>query len=600
MDRLKLYFLPIWPFVCGLFFFHLTGCRPEMPITSVITIDAESVTLSTNKELYGLSFEEINHAIDGGIYAELIQNRSFEDGVPPLNCPFDASRNLLITPNGWTLPFIKPDSIPGWHCLSPNTNIYPDSKELINDANKRSLLVSANASAEGGRGGVVAEGYKGIPLRKGEKYNLSLFIKGATITPKTVHVTLEDSVKASVLSDIASFPASYEWKQFYHTFTANRDVDNAVLTISVDTSAIFWLDMVSLLPEKTWNGRPNGLRADLLEKVKALNPAFIRFRGGSFVEGYTAGTYQVWKETIGNVLLNLDYYDGEDAYSDGSIEDRLLEIVKTTPKEDYQKVILTEKSWPIFYHLSPERENILDWYEWKDDASVFEVGAGCGAISGVLCRNAKRVVANDLSKRRSTINAYKNQDASNLEIMVGNFNVVAEKMEERFDYVTLIGVLEYAKSYIGKDNPYPEYLEKINRLLKPGGKILIAIENRLGLKYFAGCREDHVGREFVGIEGYPGIDFVETFSKPELEQILQENGFSKFKFYYPYPDYKFPAVIYSDEYLPKPGELRKNQRNFDADRITLFDEGKAFDGILKSGLFPVFSNSFLIEVEKKE
>ena len=279
---------------------------------------------------------------------------------------------------------------------------------------------------------------------------------------------------------------------------------------------------------------------------------------------------------------------------------RLLEIVKTTPKEDYQKVILTEKSWPIFYHLSPERENILDWYEWKDDASVFEVGAGCGAISGVLCRNAKRVVANDLSKRRSTINAYKNQDASNLEIMVGNFNVVAEKMEERFDYVTLIGVLEYAKSYIGKDNPYPEYLEKINRLLKPGGKILIAIENRLGLKYFAGCREDHVGREFVGIEGYPGIDFVETFSKPELEQMLQENGFSKFKFYYPYPDYKFPAVIYSDEYLPKPGELRKNQRNFDADRITLFDEGKAFDGILKSGLFPVFSNSFLIEVEKKE
>ena len=67
-----------------------------------------------------------------------------------------------------------------------------------------------------------------------------------------------------------------------------------------------------------------------------------------------------------------------------------------------------------------------------------------------------------------------------------------------------------------------EYLEKINRLLKPGGKILIAIENRLGLKYFAGRREDHVGREFVGIEGYPGIDFVETFSKLELEQMLQE------------------------------------------------------------------------------
>ncbi|MCI5648098.1 MAG: class I SAM-dependent methyltransferase [Fusicatenibacter sp.] len=306
------------------------------------------------------------------------------------------------------------------------------------------------------------------------------------------------------------------------------------------------------------------------------------------------------REYIGKVLLNLDYYDGEDAYSDGDIEDRLLEIVQTTKKSDYQKVILSEQSWPVFYHLSPQRENILDWYEFSDNASVLEVGAGCGAISGVLCRRAGRVVANDLSRRRSTINAYRNQDAENLEIIVGNFNLVSEKLEERFDYVTLIGVLEYAKSYMGKENPYPEYLEKINNLLKPGGKILIAIENRLGMKYFAGCKEDHVGREFAGIEGYSGIDFVETFSKPELEKLLEENGFKNYKFYYPYPDYKFPTVIYSDEYLPKPGELRRNQQNFDADRVLLFDEGKAFDTILRSGLFPIFSNSFLIEVEKKE
>ncbi len=75
--------------------------------------------------------------------------------------------------------------------------------------------------------------------------------------------------------------------------------------------------------------------------------------------------------------------------------------------------------------------------------------------------------------------------------------------------------------------------KKINRLLKPGGKILIAIENRLGLKYFAGCREDHVGREFAGIEGYPGIDFVETFSKPELEQMLQKTVFRSLSFIIP-------------------------------------------------------------------
>ena len=303
---------------------------------------------------------------------------------------------------------------------------------------------------------------------------------------------------------------------------------------------------------------------------------------------------------IGKVLLNMDYYDGEDAYSDGNIEDRLLQIVKETPECEFQKVIIKEKSWSVLYHLSPDRENILDWYEFGKGASVLEIGAGCGAVSGVLCRKAARVVSNDLSRKRSLINAYRHQTASNLEIIVGNFQVVSDKIKEKFDYVTLIGVLEYARSFMDSKNPYPEYFDRINGLLKPGGRILIAIENRLGLKYFAGCKEDHIGKEFVGIEGYPDTDFVETFSKPELEQLLVENGFKKYKFYYPYPDYKFPEMIYSDEYLPSPGELRKNQRNFDTDRVTLFDEGKAFDSIIRSGLFPVFSNSFLVEVEKKE
>ena len=68
-----------------------------------------------------------------GLYAELIQNRSFEDGVPPLNCPYDAARNVLITPNGWTIPFMRGDSVPGWRRIVPNTQIYPDMKELAQD-----------------------------------------------------------------------------------------------------------------------------------------------------------------------------------------------------------------------------------------------------------------------------------------------------------------------------------------------------------------------------------------------------------------------------------------------------------------------------------
>ena len=130
----------------------LSSCQPEMPVISTITVEADGLTVPVNPDLYGLTIEEINHGIDGGLYAELIQNRSFEDGVPPLNCPYDAARNVLITPNGWTIPFMRGDSVPGWRRIVPNTQIYPDMKELVNDKNRRSLLVAVSASGESGRG----------------------------------------------------------------------------------------------------------------------------------------------------------------------------------------------------------------------------------------------------------------------------------------------------------------------------------------------------------------------------------------------------------------------------------------------------------------
>lgn len=304
-------------------------------------------------------------------------------------------------------------------------------------------------------------------------------------------------------------------------------------------------------------------------------------------------------EKIGKVSLNLDYYEEKDLYSDGDVEEELLDIAKNHTPEEFPELIRQRAKWPILYHLSEQRENIIEWFPMKENASVLEVGAGCGAVTGALTAKAKRVLANDLSKRRSLINAWRHKDAENLEIMVGNFNTVAEKLEEKFDYITLIGVYEYAQSYIQEEDPYSVFLNKINKLLKEDGEILIAIENRLGMKYFAGCVEDHKGIPFEGIEGYPTTSGVRTFSKAELEEILQRNGYTDYKFYYPYPDYKLPTVIYSDEYLPEKGELLNNIRNFDADRFVTFDEGKAFDSIVGSGYFPIFSNSFFVRIKKK-
>lgn len=287
----------------------LAGCRPEIPVLSSITIDAEAPAMPVNPDLYGLTVEEINRAIDGGLYAELIRNRSFEEGVPPLNCPYDRVRNVLVTPNGWSVPFVRPDSVPGWRRLSAGSYLVPDGKELINDKNKRSLFISAYVTPELGRAGAVAEGYRGISIRKGEKYRLSLFAKGASMLPKTMRIGLEDSLTRRKVSDVFELAPAYQWGRYRHTFTATEDLDNAVLTLWADSSAMFWVDVVSLFPEKTWKGRARGLRADLAEMIADLHPRFIRFPGGSFVEGYTAGTYPVWRETIGDIAERKHFWN---------------------------------------------------------------------------------------------------------------------------------------------------------------------------------------------------------------------------------------------------------------------------------------------------
>ena len=197
------------------------------------------------------------------------------------------------------------------------------------------------------------------------------------------------------------------------------------------------------------------------------------------------------------------------------------------------------------------------------------------------------------------INAHRHKDFDNIVMHVGNFEEVEKDLNEKFDIITLIGVFEYAVSFMSTDNPYEDYLRVIKSHLGIGGKIVIAIENKFGLKYWAGCREDHTGLFFEGLEGYRNTNYARTFSKKELEKMFDNVGFAGWKFYYPYPDYKFPKNIYSDEHLPKIGELNygNTNTNFDRDRVILFDETLVYDNIIGDGMFPYFSNSFLVVLE---
>lgn len=301
-------------------------------------------------------------------------------------------------------------------------------------------------------------------------------------------------------------------------------------------------------------------------------------------------------EKIGKVELDDTCYPGRDLYSDGEVEDQLLEIARNYGEEDYNRIIAETSSWPVMYHFSNIRQNIVEWLPIGKGDCVLEIGAGCGAITGALARKAKSVHCIELSKKRSYINAYRNKACDNVKILMGNFQEIEKKLTETYDYITLIGVFEYADGYISGDEPYQEMLEVIKKHLVPHGKIVIAIENRLGVKYWAGCTEDHTGRYFEGIEGYTDTRGVRTFSKKEWEQMIAAAGL-KAEFYYPYPDYKFPLALYSDHYLPGKGELNLNIMNFDRERLELFDEGKVYDSLIDEELFPLFANSFLIVLE---
>lgn len=293
-------------------------------------------------------------------------------------------------------------------------------------------------------------------------------------------------------------------------------------------------------------------------------------------------------------VFNTKWYSGSDSYSDGDVEETILKIIAQNNSTDYSEAITRNFSWPVFYHLTHFRQNILNWYAFQENSDILEIGCGMGAITELLCQKAKSVTSVELSKRRASAAYLRCRNYSNLEIIVGNLNDI--EFEKKFDYITLIGVLEYQGRYTDSENPFKDFLSKIKSLLKPNGKLLIAIENKYGLKYWCGAREDHTAIPFDGLNQYILSKTAQTFSRQELAALVKSAGFENSFFYYPLPDYKFPQVIYSDEYLPKNSSIDNWLPYYYPDTSTMIaDETLIYKDIIKNNVFPFFSNSFFVE-----
>ncbi|MDQ0089967.1 SAM-dependent methyltransferase [Paenibacillus anaericanus] len=288
--------------------------------------------------------------------------------------------------------------------------------------------------------------------------------------------------------------------------------------------------------------------------------------------------------------LNLDYYvpSNDDIYSDGDIEKELLQYSNIAEYDWYN-----DGRWPVVYHMSHLRHNILNWFPFKPNCSILEIGAGCGALTGLLCQHAASVVAVELTKRRGEVNFQRHQHYDNLEIVICDFQSIPN--EWKFDYIIINGVLEYAAYMIEGNHPYEDFLRISAEHLNDKGRILLAIENRLGLKYFSGAKEDHTGKYFSGINGYVDGEKVRTFSKEELCEQISKANLHALKFYYPYPDYKFPAEIFTDNTV---NTLTPSVPNYpmDMSRTKLFDERNAYQSLMKLNIMDKFSNSFLVEI----
>jgi alpha-N-arabinofuranosidase len=264
---------------------------------TVLKIDAGKVTGKVSPMLYGLMTEEINFAYEGGLYAELIRNRSFKaDAIVPRVTPdtYEAGKYLPAT--------FRPDTKPRYWTAVGGASLVLDPNTPLNEFLNVSLKLDASSATAAAPVGVANGGYWGIPVKPKTTYSLSFFAKAAAgfYGPVTVSIESADGKTTFASAEIRGLTTA--WKKFEAKLTTKNvaaSKDN-VFKLTTRAPGTLWLQNVSLFPP-TYKNRKNGNRADLMEMLAAMKPKFLRFPGGNYLEGNAFNQRFIWKETIGPV-----------------------------------------------------------------------------------------------------------------------------------------------------------------------------------------------------------------------------------------------------------------------------------------------------------
>jgi len=300
---------------------EIPGEEPEEPeepavIPGELTIDGDATDIEMSPDLYGLFYEDINYAADGGLYAELVRNRSFE---------FNSADNARFT--GMT----------AWEEAERNgstaTAAVVSDEGRLNATNRFYLELEASGAGAGIRNA----GYNtGVPIVSGNEYLFSVWARSATA--QSLRVAVEDAAGGTTYSTgTVAVDGSDEWKKYDLTLTATGSTTAGRLAVLAGAAGTVALDMVSLFPEEQWEGPVNGeygLRKDLADKIAAMEPSFLRFPGGCVTNVGTFGSYESsnfterrrtyqWKETIGPVeerATNWNFWGYNQSYGFGYME----------------------------------------------------------------------------------------------------------------------------------------------------------------------------------------------------------------------------------------------------------------------------------------
>ncbi len=233
---------------------------------------------------------------------------------------------------------------------------------------------------------------------------------------------------------------------------------------------------------------------------------------------------------------------------------------------DTKKLLQENPKLDYLYAFSEIRENLLEWYEFDEAGSLLQIGSDYGALTGLYSRRVRQVTVLDPDRGNLSVNRLRNEGQENIRYIAGDIDSFEE---EGFDYVVMVGSLQ---------PPYDTHIKKAKSLLKPEGKLILSLCNRLGLKYQAGAVPDR-----------------NRLSRTEVLELLcgEDKTRGKAEFYYPMPDYRLPITLYSDGYLPGKGDLTHAILAYDYPKYLRFDLGKMFDEVCEGKQFETFANSFL-------